>query len=173
MKKVNELYSLETVSDIYYVTKDLKVINITNGREKTVSIGKRGYPYVTLETKDDKANKKVFLHKIIALAFIENRPYELIEHLDDNPLNYSIENLAFSTHSKNAKRAFKNGKIDRQKKEKYYKVTVNNEVFYGTVKELSKKTGIHKNDLYRNAKTNHIKSFTIKQISRPSTIENI
>lgn len=145
MIQVCSLYSLEIVKPIYYVTTDLRVINIVTNIEKSLSINKGGYPYVSLETIENRT-LKVPIHKIIALAFIYNGPYKLIEHLDDNKLNYSLSNLKFSDSRSNTLNAFKNGKIVRY--ESIFRVVFDNYDVVGSMYELSQQLGISRGTLY-------------------------
>lgn len=93
MIQISSLWSLENIEDFYFITESKKVININTGQiKKPTKSKKRGYWYYTLQTKDKK-QKKVYVHKIIALAFIKNQPYEIIEHLDDDKDNNEISNL--------------------------------------------------------------------------------
>ena len=152
--KINTLHSLEDVSDVYVITDDLQVINTKTGYVKKLWNNKSGYPCVTLEVKSSNTpSMNIPIHKIVALAFIENREsYDLIEHLNDNKSDYSINNLMFSNHSNNGKRAFTNGCIIRD--EAVYKVVANNlTVHIGTIKELSKELNISRATLYDNIYT--------------------
>ena len=54
MIKINTLYSLENISDIYYITDNLDIININTNHIKAQTLGKRGYYYVTLSDKNGK-----------------------------------------------------------------------------------------------------------------------
>ena len=148
MVRINSLYSLEIVMDYYYISEDLRIVNNVTKTEKKISINKRGYPYVTLETRENR-NIKVPIHKIVALAFIKNAPYELIEHIDDDKMNYAITNLKFSNHKNNARSASKHGLL--HKKEAVYRLSLKSgEVFMGTIKELVKLSSIPKGTLYDN-----------------------
>lgn len=164
MIQISSLWSLEDIEDFYYVVDENTVINSNTGRIKKATKSKqRGYWYYTLQKKD-KTNKKVYVHKINALAFINNGPYELIEHIDDNKDNNKVNNLLFSNKSKNAKSAFKNNKINR--KEKIIEIiTFDNEIHQGTIKELSKKLNIPKGTLYDNLyvkrKSKHFKELKL------------
>lgn len=102
MIQICTLKSLENVKPFYYITENLKIVNMISGREKSIWFSKRGgYPMVSLEQYGSDRPKNVPIHKIVALAFIDNRDdYTLIEHLDDNPSNYHPSNLMFSDHSK-------------------------------------------------------------------------
>lgn len=115
--QINKLYSLQDIQPYYYISEKYKVINMETNREKVVTIGKRGYPYVTLETSTAGKNKKVCMHKLVALAFIDNKPYILIEHKDDNKLDYRKENLIFGNHSTNGKMPLKMGYIKEKQKD--------------------------------------------------------
>ena len=148
--KINTLKSLESVKDIYEITDDLTIVNISSGYIKKLWFNKGGYPMVSLETINSKYPMNVPMHKIVALAFIENKDnYDLIEHLNDVKTDYSISNLKFSNHSENGKRAFTNGCVNRT--EHLYKIVLNdNTIKIGTMKDLSKDLKISRNTLYDN-----------------------
>lgn len=149
MIRINTLKTLECVKSIYAINDDLQIINTDTDYVKKVWISKRGYPMVSLETTNDKA-MNVPVHKIVALAFIDNRAdYELIEHLDDNKLNYQVDNLMFSNHSANGKRAFTNGCVIR---DEMLVELVDNfaNKYVGTIKEVSAITKISRATLYDN-----------------------
>lgn len=153
MIKINSLKSLENVSDIYYIKDNLEIINITNGYIKKLWKNHDGYPMVTLELKDKSSKKSsinIPMHKIVALAFIDNREsYELIEHLNDIKDDFSVNNLMFSNKSENGKRAFLNGHPNRI--DSIFKVTLaNNSVYTGTMKELSVVLNMSKATIYDN-----------------------
>jgi len=145
--QINKLWGCEKVKAFYYIV-GYDVVNIITGHIKTINYldTKRHYPYVTLETIEGR-NKKCLMHHLIALAYIKNESYEVIEHLNDDAYDYSVENLMFSTQSQNVKRAFENGRPNRI--EKIYRlITKDNCEYIGTIKELTLKTGIPKGTLY-------------------------
>ena len=86
----------------YYITEDGKVWS--DHKKDYVCIWNHttmGYPIVTL-WKQNKAIKH-YLHRLLAEAFIpnpENKP--LVRHLDDDPQNYSLDNLVWGNKSENA-----------------------------------------------------------------------
>lgn len=51
------------------------------------------------------------VHKLVARTWLGNRPSwaTLIRHLDDNPLNNHVSNLAWGTHSENGRDTVDNG----------------------------------------------------------------
>lgn len=87
------------------------------------------------------------MHHLIALAYIENKPYDVIEHLNDDPMDYRVENLMFSNQSQNLKRAFENDHPNRI--DKIFRLKMKNgDCFVGTMKELSAETGISRQTIY-------------------------
>lgn len=150
MIKVNTLHSLENISDYYYFdTENFKVLNIFTNTYKTVCINKRGYPVVYLQRKDRVHQQNVPMHKIVALAMIHNGPYKLIEHLNDDKMDYRPENLAFSTQKNNILRAFDNGL--RVCKARIFRVELmSGSVFEGTMRQISKESKIAMGTLYDN-----------------------
>ena len=151
MIKVNTLYSFEDVKDIYYI-KGYDVYNIVTGHKKKVTYNPNNgpvYPYVTLERKSKTYGKKCLMHRLMAFAHIENKPCELIEHLNDISTDYSVSNLLLSNQSQNIKRAFLNGHPNRI--ERIFIVELyNGKTYKGTMKELEVKTGICRATLYDN-----------------------
>lgn len=164
MKKINELYSLDWASDCYYVNNNLEIINKDTNKIKSQNIGKRGYKYVTLNRKSDNVQIKVYVHKIIALAFIKNGKYECINHKDGNKLNNAIDNLEFCTNQENIIHAWNNNLIVRN--ERIFKIAFNNGTTkINTMKELQKETGISRITLYDlYYKNKGSKKWNIKQI---------
>ena len=150
--QINSLYSLENVSPIYYLdTEKLSVMNIRTGKEKKISPNKRGYPVVYLELKKHKLSGRtaanVTMHKIVALALIKNAPYTLIEHLDDNRMNYNPENLRFSDQRSNIESMYRNGISNHH--DKFFIIEmVDGTQYVDTMKNLSKILGIPRATLY-------------------------
>lgn len=76
--------------------------------EKILKYGtSQGYLAVTLAK--NKVNKKIRVHKLVALNFIpnpENKPY--INHKDGNKHNNNVENLEWITPKENTKHAYAN-----------------------------------------------------------------
>lgn len=74
-------------------------------------LGARGYKTVSLN------GKRYCLHKVLADTFLENpNKYDVVDHIDGNKLNNSIDNLEWCSHSENTQRAYDNGLCNRNKK---------------------------------------------------------
>lgn len=149
---IDTLYSLDDVASQYaFDTETMSVINTDTQKEKKVSVNKRGYPVVYLQRKPGSGKKRearnVPMHKIVALAMINNGPYILIEHIDDNKMNYAPENLLFSNPESNIRRMYANG-IQNHKEGKYVLETISGEVIVGTMKHISSVTKIPRATLY-------------------------
>lgn len=69
---------------------------------------KRGYHYVTL-TKNRKQTR-IQVHQLVLLAFCGPCPPKMeTRHLDGNPANNRLGNLAYGTHSENIRDKFRHG----------------------------------------------------------------
>lgn len=147
--KINTLYSLENVNDRYELRDDNLVVNTDTGAVKIPYLNSKGYPVVSLaKTENGKhVNRDVFMHKIIALARINNGPYKVIEHLDDNPTNNSVENLKFSDQRSNALNAFKTGRRQLIQDE-FVVATDDNRIIRGPMREIASHIGVSRMTMY-------------------------
>lgn len=144
--QINKLNGLEEIRDEYYVTDTYQIININTGKVLSQTNGNQGYKYVSLYDIYGRCQKPT-VHKIIALAFINNKPYEVINHIDGNKHNNLPSNLEFCSQQHNALEAIRLGltHIDR------YRVTVQEGIFFtymeGTLTELSNMLNIPRDSL--------------------------
>lgn len=77
-------------------------------------INKKGYKQVTLYDDNGKP-KTMRVHKLVALAFIENKNnLPQINHIDGNKLNNEVSNLEWISNYDNMQHAIKNGLIDQE-----------------------------------------------------------
>lgn len=66
----------------------------------------------SVELWKDNKRKRVFIHRLVAEAFIPNpegKPQ--VNHIDGDPSNNNVENLEWVTNSENVKHAYDNGLI--------------------------------------------------------------
>lgn len=93
--RVKSLPRLRANSRATYMTKERILKGNTSGHK---------YPRYNID------NKIVYLHHLVAEAFIGDRPEGLsVLHRDDNPLNNHIDNLYYGNQGENIEDAIKNG----------------------------------------------------------------
>lgn len=103
-------------------------------------IDRAGYLTVRL-SKDGKSYTKS-IHRLIANAFISNpNALPIVNHIDGNKLNNSIDNLEWVIHSENIKHAYNNGLIAKYKGCIKVIDTCTNFI-YNSVKEAAQSLGI-------------------------------
>lgn len=90
-----------------------QVSNLGRVRSLFSRCGKRAYPrvmkgsidshgYVQVTISVDGKSKLMFVHRLVAKAFIPNPlNLEMVNHKDENPLNNSVHNLEWCTRSYN------------------------------------------------------------------------
>ncbi len=102
-REIPGVSSFYEVSDCGRVRRKAGVIRRSNGRPQTIrarvlksSLDEWGYPQVRVDGKTRK------VHVLVAYAFLGDRPAgSVVRHLDGNPANNSVGNLAYGTISEN------------------------------------------------------------------------
>lgn len=92
---------------------------LIKGKLLNCSIDKVGYKRVDLRkrSKSGVGGRSMLLHRIIATTFIENKnDLPVVNHIDGDKLNNSIENLEWCTVEYNHKHAWSTGLCDGTKK---------------------------------------------------------
>jgi hypothetical protein len=88
----------------YYISKEIIMKPIIS----------KGYHLVSLRCGDSK--KKIYVHRLVAMAFIpnpENKPF--INHKDNNPQNNNVDNLEWCTPKENTQWMIKQNRNKRTK----------------------------------------------------------
>ena len=86
--------------DLYEVSNDGQVRRKKSGRILRLSIGTKGYYKVRLSRNG--IGKSYEVQRLVALAFIDNpNNYPIVNHIDENPLNNSVDNLEWCTYQYN------------------------------------------------------------------------
>lgn len=124
-KPVKTFEGYYEVSNLGNVRSCTRYINHSSGSSKVLHKGKilskiiastRGYYQVSL-SKEGKTYK-VYVHRIVAEAFIEGSG-ETVNHIDGNKLNNVVSNLEWLSYSDNNKHAFRIGlKVNKKGKRK-------------------------------------------------------
>ena len=114
----------------YYMVSDTGLVkslgrevpSVRHGKEVMLSIRGRvlkplrevnGPLYVNLYMDGNACHKKI--HILVAEAFLKKRKKEqvLVRHIDGNPGNNNVSNLAFGTHKENSADAIRHGTVGR------------------------------------------------------------
>lgn len=134
--------------------------NKSNHKEPIIlkpTINKNGYMAVRLQK--DKKVKYIFIHKLVAEAFLRKKKENLqVNHKDGNKRNNKVNNLEWCTASENIIHSFKIG-LRKPTIKKVYQLDKNNNLIniYKSAKEASKKTGVYYTDITQCCR-NEIKS---------------
>ena len=87
--------------------------------------GKNGHGYLFVILHKNGANKH-YLHRLVALAFIENPENKrTVNHMDGCKTNNFIHNLEWATDSENTQHSFDNGLQKAIKGSKHYRAKLN------------------------------------------------
>lgn len=98
------------IDNKYSITEDGTVINNKTKRVKKANFDKYGYLHTRLSDK----NKKYFIHRLVAITYIENPDNkETVNHKDGNKLNNHVSNLEWMSIKENLNHAYNNNLIKR------------------------------------------------------------
>lgn len=149
VSSLGNVRSIDRTVSGHYLSSDGKFQR--KGRPMKTHLNFRGYPRVTLRTKDQK-DKTIYVHRLVAEAFVfnpdpKNKTY--VNHIDGNKLNNTPENLEWTTNAENMKHAYDTGLKDRyyvskfSKTKKIAQYTVDGEFLkeYNSIKEAADATG--------------------------------
>lgn len=127
------------------------------GKQIAQQISHRGYYRVQLFK--NRYQKPILVHRIVALAFIDNPQNKpCVNHKDGNQLNNNVDNLEWCTLSENSIHArkvlgkvkMKKGADCKQSKTVYLISMGNGNILakFGSIKEANRETGIHRVTIY-------------------------
>lgn len=103
----------------YEVDEQGNVFNLITNQQLKGSISENGYKYFRL-SKDGK-KKMVYAHRLVAECYLDNPGnYPVVNHIDGDKLNNSIENLEWCSYSQNATHAHQNNLISSVREREYY-----------------------------------------------------
>jgi len=111
----NEWKFIDGYNNHYKINKDGVIVSVSKNIPLKCYVTPKGYKMASL-CKNGKSYK-VFLHRLLAIAFIpntENKPY--INHKDGNKLNNSLDNLEWCTKKENNAHAWRTGLCENVRK---------------------------------------------------------
>ena len=97
-------YQVSNCGNVRSVSRTVQRLNNSDltlrGRVCSQTLSDKGY--LTVGLCRDNRIKRVYVHKLVAIAFVDN-PNNLTEinHIDENPLNNRVDNLEWCTQSEN------------------------------------------------------------------------
>lgn len=94
----------------YQVSNFGQIKSLKSKNEKILHLDKDRYGYMNVKLCKNGTMKKFKVHRLVAMAFIENpNGFPEINHKDGNKENNFVENLEWVTKSQNIKHAFDTG----------------------------------------------------------------
>lgn len=80
--------------------RSLRFRNQNFSKDLTQKTNNKGYKVVNLT--DNSKNKPALVHRLVAMAFIDNpNNFPVVNHKDENPQNNHVDNLEWCTYSYN------------------------------------------------------------------------
>ena len=101
---------LTCFGDIYEISTKGNIRNTTTGRVLKNKVKKNGYVEICLY--HNGLCKHLLVHRLVALTFLENpEGKKQVNHLNNNPADNRVENLAWCTPSENNLWGYKHGRM--------------------------------------------------------------
>ena len=129
---------------LYKINIDGKIVSLQKrnfGKEISKRIDRTGYWIVKL--KNEIKYSSVYVHRVIALAFIDNPLNKsFVNHINGNKQDYNITNLEWVTASENMQHAFQHGLCHRFKSNNRAVIDRCNGKQYCSITEASEFYGI-------------------------------
>ena len=127
----------------YEVSNLGKVRNIKSGRMLKPHLNHNGYLKHHLYRHDKQ--KELFLHRILAIAFIDNpgkKPQ--VNHIDENKLNNDLSNLEWCTGRENLVHGTRTKRVAEKLSKKVIQLDLNDNILnvFKSMRQAERETGI-------------------------------
>lgn len=121
MIKVNDIKGYEKVLDIYFVSEEGFIFSAKTNKPLASHDNGKGYRVVGLKLKGQRKWIKVYIHRLVALAFIPNDlNLPEVNHKDEDKSNCKALNLEWCTKKYNNNYGTKNKRSNEARCEKVY-----------------------------------------------------
>ena len=142
MMEIKEIWKdCKGYEGLYQVSNLGRVWNIKLQRYLKGSHDKDGYIQVYLTAKNGKC-KKEFIHRLVALAFLDNsNNYPQVNHKDENKQNNCVDNLEWCDAKYNANHGTRNKRVSKANSISVYCFELD-KTFYGA-REAERELGIN------------------------------
>ena len=103
-----EFYDLKDYEGLYQINKNGEIKSKRKNIIMKPTINDKGYLNISL--RKDKQKKQYYIHRLLAIQFIDNpNEYKIVDHIDNNKLNNDLENLRWISHSGNCRNRIPHG----------------------------------------------------------------
>ena len=147
MSEVETFVKIEGFEN-YEVSNLGKVRNIKSGRMLKPHLNHNGYLKHHLYRHDKQ--KELFLHRIIAIAFIDNpgkKPQ--VNHIDENKLNNDLSNLEWCTGRENIIHGTRTKRAAEKLSKKVIQLDLNDNVLneFESMRQAERETGVPRSNI--------------------------
>lgn len=144
MEVWKEVYGFDTLYEVSNYgrvrTKFFKRRGYTNSYRILTPVD-NGNGYLRFNWSLNGKQKTVYLHRLVACAFIKNpNGYKEINHLDENKLNNTADNLEWISHKDNCRYGTRNKRTGEKNKKPI--ICIENGIVYLSIKDAAKDLGV-------------------------------
>lgn len=126
-------------------------------QNKIKALDTNSYGYARLQCYDGKRRDKLFVHRLVAMLFVDGyKEGFVVDHIDGDKTNNIYTNLQWVSRSENCKRAFSLG-LKKAKRESIpcYLDFDGKRVYFESIVNASKSVGLSDKRLHHLIKTNN------------------
>ncbi len=149
---VNHKYRVIPNYSDYAISRDGEIIEIESNTKLTNIEMVNDYPAISIYDPDRSFFKKVFIHRLMAFAWLTNDNYFLkpiVNHKDGNKQNFQLSNLEWCSYKENIQHAFETGLKGIVQKYKVRDIETSTVKTYDSFKQVCLDIGLHENTRFR------------------------